>query len=189
MFVRKIRFIALFCLFSSLFISCENIISPREENHIQETSSESGNNNSRPVYANLSGRYREAGNQAFFASFNEFEKTFLNRSALPELGSSANQIQYYVIARAENESPVTGSVNTLNRSFFIAGLKINKTWTVELGIKVQNTAADGSTSWVRCFYDISDPVLLTEENFVMNLSVVFKLPLAILNRSLNGMPL
>lgn len=163
MIIKKVKILSFILIFFSLFISCENLITPRDEKPVQETNTE-GENNIKPLYASISGSYQEAGNPDSFES----------RSAMPQMGSSANQIQYYVIARAENENPVIGNVDVTIRSFFIAGLKINKTWTVELGIKVMNTAADGSIIWVRCFYDISEPVRLTESDFVMRKTLLLK---------------
>ena len=68
-----------------------------------------------------------------------------------------------MIARAEGEEPVSGSVSEEDKTFSISGLKFGIDWDIEVGINVKQIDEIGNISWLRCFYD-------TAENVKQNLS-------------------
>ena len=178
MLVKKLRIIFLSLLFFSLFVSCENAISydDEEENQSSLTTEEIKTTPS-VKYGSVNGYYQNysgalpATIQKSIAKAEGDKLNSQNRSAIPALGSELNQIEYYVIARAEGEEPVSGSVSEEDKTYSISGLKFGIDWDIEVGINVKQTDENGNVSWLRCFYDTTENVKLslTELSITRNL--------------------
>jgi len=177
MLVKKIRIISLFLIFFSLFISCENSIPYGEEENQSNFEAEEIKSAETVYYGNIHGSYQNyggalpAGIQKSIAKADGDKLNSQNRSAIPALGSELNQIEYYVIARAEGEEPVSGSVSEEDKTYSISGLKFGIDWDIEVGINVKQTDENGNVSWLRCFYDTTENVKLaqTELSIIRNL--------------------
>ena len=177
MLVKKIRIISLFLIFFSLFISCENSIPYNEEENQNYLNAEEINPDTSVKYGSVNGSYQNYGGalpsaiQKVIAKADYDRIDIQNRSAIPALGSELNQIEYYVIARAEGEEPVSGSVSEEDKTFSISGLKFGIDWDIEVGINVKQTDENGNISWLRCFYDTTENVKLslTELSITRNL--------------------
>ncbi len=177
MLVKKIRIISLFLIFFSLFISCENLIPYNEEENQNYLNVEEINPDTSVKYGSVNGSYHNYGGalpsgiQKVIAKADYDRIDIQNRSAIPALGSELNQIEYYVIARAEGEEPVSGSVSEEDKNFSISGLKFGIDWDIEVGINVKQIDEIGNISWLRCFYDITENVRLskTEHSITRNL--------------------
>ena len=142
--------------------SCVNSINSGTENNYN---SHNPNSSVANQYATISGNYSTSGAVP--------SKVISNRTALPAFGSANNDVRYYAKATADGEETVTGTVNTTDRNYKITGLKLNTTWTVEVGIEVKVTV-DGTETWVRCFYDETEPVLITKDNLTINKNLMLK---------------
>ena len=181
MLVKKLRIIFLSLLFFSLFISCENAISYDDEEETQSFLTAEEVYTPAPVrYASISGFYQNYGGalpvgiQKAIAEINTARHDIKKRSAYPGLNTALNEIQYYVTATAENEKAVSGSVSVENKSYSVTGLKFGIDWTVEVGIKVKQTGEGETENWVRCFYDVSEPVRITESNMAVSRNLILK---------------
>ena len=177
MLVKKIRIISLFLIFFSLFISCENSIPYNEEENQKYLNDEEIYPDTSVKYGSVNGSYQNYGGalpsgiQKVIAKADYDRIDIQNRSAIPALGSELNQIEYYVIARAEGEEPVSGSVSEEDKNFSISGLKFGIDWDIEVGINVKQIDENGNISWLRCFYDTTENVKLslTELSITRNL--------------------
>lgn len=180
MLVKKLRIIFLSLLIFSLFVSCENSISYDDEEIQSSITSEEVNTPAPVKYASINGFYQNyggalpAGIQKAIAEINTARPDIKNRSAYPGLNTTLNEIQYYVTATAENEAPVSGSVSVENKSYSVSGLKFGIDWTVEVGIKVKQTGEGETENWARCFYDVSEPVRITESNMAVSRNLILK---------------
>lgn len=180
MLFKKLRIFFLSILFFSLFISCENAISYDEDDIPDSITAEEVNTSGPEKYASISGYYQNnegalpAGIQKAIAKNESAGSSFKNRSAYPGLNTTLNEIQYYVTATAENEKAVSGSVSVENKSYSVTGLKFGIDWTVEVGIKVKISAEGETENWVRCFYDVSEPVRITESNMAVSRNLILK---------------
>lgn len=177
MLVKKIRIISLFLIFFSLFISCENSIQYNKEENQNYLNAEEINPDTSVKYGSVNGSYQNYGGalpsaiQKVIAKADYDRIDIQNRSAIPALGSELNQIEYYVIARAEGEEPVSGSVSEADKTFSISGLKFGIDWDIEVGINVKQIDENGNISWLRSFYDTTENVKLskTEHSITRNL--------------------
>lgn len=181
MLFKKLRIIFLSLLFFSLFVSCENAISydDEEENQSSLTTEEIKTTPS-VKYGSINGYYQNysgalpATIQKSIAKAEGDKLNSQNRSAIPALGSELNQIEYYVIARAEGEEPVSGSVSEEDKTFSISGLKFGIDWDIEVGINVKQTDENGSVSWLRCFYDTTENVKLSLTELSISRNLILK---------------
>ena len=180
MLVKKIRIISLFLIFFSLFISCENSIPYNEEENQNNFEAEEIKSSETVYYGNIHGSYQNyggalpAGIQKSIAKADYNKLDFQNRSAIPALGSELNQIEYYVIARAEGEEPVSGSVSEEDKTFSISGLKFGIDWDIEVGINVKQIDENGNISWLRCFYDTTENVKLSQTELSITRNLILK---------------
>lgn len=181
MLFKKLRIFFLSLLFFSLFISCENAISydDEEENQSSLTTEEIKTTPS-VKYGSVNGSYQNYGGalpsgiQKVIAKADYNKLDFQNRSAIPALGSELNQIEYYVIARAEGEEPVSGSVSEEDKTFSISGLKFGIDWDIEVGINVKQIDENGNISWLRCFYDTTENVKLSQTELSITRNLILK---------------
>lgn len=180
MLVKKIRIISLFLIFFSLFISCENSIPYNEEENQSNFEAEEIKSAETVYYGNIYGSYQNYGGalpatlQKSIAKADYNKLDFQNRSAIPALGSELNQIEYYVIARAEGEEPVSGSVSEEDKTFSISGLKFGIDWDIEVGINVKQIDENGNISWLRCFYDTTENVKLSKTELSITRNLILK---------------
>ncbi|WP_022930835.1 hypothetical protein [Treponema bryantii] len=180
MLVKKIRIISLFLIFFSLFISCENSIPYGEEENQSNFEAEEIKSAETVYYGNIHGSYQNyggalpAGIQKSIAKADGDKLNSQNRSAIPALGSELNQIEYYVIARAEGEEPVSGSVSEEDKTFSISGLKFGIDWDIEVGINVKQIDENGNISWLRCFYDTTENVKLSQTELSITRNLILK---------------
>ena len=180
MLVKKIRIISLFLIFFSLFISCENSIPYNEEENQKYLNDEEINPDTSVKYGSVNGSYQNYGGalpsgiQKVIAKADYDRIDIQNRSAIPVLGSELNQIEYYVIARAEGEEPVSGSVSEEDKTFSISGLKFGIDWDIEVGINVKQIDEIGNISWLRCFYDITENVRLSKTELFITRNLILK---------------
>ena len=180
---RRISGILFSLIFSILFISCFNSLTPNPEASNGAAQGSAGTLINTDRYVDISGHYSLDGAlpKEIAASMYPQEQAAFSRSsgisysALPLVGTTHNVVEYYAIATDANgvESPVTGTVSPSDRSFQIPHLKIGVSWIVEVGIKVKNTV-NGTDVWVRCLYDISEPQTFTETAFTMNKTLLLK---------------
>lgn len=180
MLVKKIRIISLFLIFFSLFISCENLIPYNEEENQNYLNVEEINPDTSVKYGSVNGSYQNYGGalpsgiQKVIAKADYDRIDIQNRSAIPALGSELNQIEYYVIARAEGEKPVSGSVSEEDKTFSISGLKFGIDWDIEVGINVKQIDENGNVSWLRCFYDTTENVKLSQTELFITRNLILK---------------
>lgn len=142
----------IFSLFLSLFftcgifISCENALSSFDDSHNQKEETSGA-----VQTINISGYYSAEGALPKVL-------TQESRSAFPIPGSTSNTpVDYYAIATNVNDTTdvIEGDVDTDGQTFVITGIRLDVTWEIEVGVKVNG---------IRCLYDTALPKKFTAED-------------------------
>ena len=126
-----------------LFISCENVISSFDDSQEQN-----GKTSGAVQTINISGHYSAEGALPKVL-------TKKSRSAFPIPGSTSNTpVDYYAIATNVNDTTdvIEGDVDTDGQTFLITGIRLDVTWEIEVGVKVNG---------IRCLYDTALPKKFT----------------------------
>ena len=146
--INKNIFSLLLSLFFTcgIFISCENALSSFDDSHNQKEETSGA-----VQTINISGYYSAEGALPKVL-------TQESRSAFPIPGSTSNTpVDYYAIATNVNDTTdvIEGDVDTDGQTFVITGIRLDVTWEIEVGVKVNG---------IRCLYDTALPKKFTAED-------------------------